>query len=138
MLNRSIFIFSIIGLVISAFLAYEYLLPVPIVCPLTGTGCETVRKSEYSTFLGISIPYLGVLYYAFIAIVSIWLTQKYQRNIDWIRLLVSGLAFAFGAYLTLLEAYVIKAYCFWCLSSFIVSIVIMVLVFVSLRQNKKR
>lgn len=126
-INRLIFVFSILGLIISAFLAYEYLQPTPVVCPLTGNGCELVRKSEYSQFLGISIPYIGVAYYFLTAAISIYLTQNYQKNIDKLRLLTSILSFAFGVYLTYLEAYVIKAFCFFCVSSFIVSIIILVL-----------
>lgn len=126
-LNRLIFVFSIIGLAVSAFLTYEYLQPTPVVCPLTGNGCELVRKSEYSTFLGISIPYLGIIYYLLAAAISIYLSQSYKRIIDQFRFLSSVLAVGFGIYLTYLEAYVIKAYCFWCVSSFIVSIIVLAL-----------
>src|SRR5205814_1987604 len=116
-INRVIFFFSLIGLVISAFLAYEYLQPTPVVCPLGGTGCEAVRKSEYSNLFGISIPYLGVLFYSFVAIISIFLTQSYQKIIDQFRALSSFFAFLFGIYLTYLEAFKIHDYCFWCVSS---------------------
>ena len=68
--NRLVFVFSILGLVISAFSAYEYLQPTPIICPMTGNGCDIVRKSEYSSILGISIPYIGVLFYTTFAFIS--------------------------------------------------------------------
>lgn len=126
-LNRLIFVFSILGLIISAFLTYEYLQPNPVICPLTGNGCELVRKSEYSKFLGVSIPYIGIAYYFIAAAISIYLTQNYKKIVDQIRLLASFASFLFGVYLTYLEAYVIKAFCFWCVSSFIVSIIILAL-----------
>lgn len=126
-LNRGIFILSMVGVGISTFLAYEYLQPSPIACPITGGGCETVRKSEYSAVFGISIPYLGILYYLTTASLSILLTQSYQKLLDQLRLALSFAALIFGIYLTSLEAFVIKAWCFWCVASFIVSVLILML-----------
>lgn len=137
MINRLIFGFSILGLVISAFLAYEYLLPTPIICPITGNGCELVRNSEYSAILGISIPYIGVLFYTALAIVSIWLSQNFNKLINNLRFLSALFAVIFGIYLTYLEAFVIHAYCFWCVCSFIVSIIIFGLALVSLKSKKE-
>ncbi len=131
-LNRLIFIFSILGLVISAFLTYEYLQANPVVCPLTGNGCELVRKSAYSHFLGISIPYLGIAYYLVTAALSVYLTQSFKKNIDWFRFLFAILSVLFGIYLTYIEAFKIQAFCFWCVSSFITSIIILVLASLSI------
>ncbi|QQG40599.1 MAG: vitamin K epoxide reductase family protein [Candidatus Levyibacteriota bacterium] len=125
--NRLIFVLSILGLIISAFLAYEYLQPASVVCPITGSGCETVRNSQYSSILGISIPHLGILYYLITAISSIYLIHNYHKMLDKFRFLINILALVFGIYLTYLEAFIIKAYCFWCVSSFIISILITVL-----------
>lgn len=136
MINRLIFAFSILGLAISAFLAYEYLLPTPVICPITGTGCDIVRKSEYSSILGISIPYLGVLFYTTTAFISIWLLQRFHKLINSLRFLSALLAVIFGIYLTYLEAFVIQAYCFWCVSSFIVSVIIFVLASAGLKTQR--
>ena len=135
--NRLVFVFSILGLVISAFLAYEYLQPTPIICPMTGNGCDIVRKSEYSSILGISIPYIGVLFYTTFAFISIWLSQNFNKLVNNLRFLAALFSVIFGIYLTYLEAFVINAYCFWCLSSFIVSIIIFVLTWVSLKDSRR-
>ncbi len=136
MINRLIFGFSILGLIISAFLAYEYLQPTPIICPLTGNGCELVRKSEYSSIFGISIPYLGVLFYTGFAFISIWLSQNFNKLLNNLRLLAAGFSVLFGIYLTYLEAFVINAYCFWCVCSFMVSIVIFLLALLSIKERR--
>lgn len=135
MINRLIFIFSILGLVISAFLSYEYLQTTPMNCPLTGDGCDIVKNSDYSRFFGISIPYLGTVFYVFCAAISIWLIQNYNKYLDFLRLFASFVALLFGIYLTYLEAFVILAYCFWCLSSFIVSVFIFIFSYVSIRYQ---
>lgn len=125
-INRAIFVLSLAGLAVSLFLAYEYSKQGPIACPLTGSGCDIVRKSDYSNFSGISLPYLGIIYYLTIAFLTIWLTQNFNKLINAIRLTMAFFGFGFGAYLTFLEAFVIKAYCIWCLTSFIISIGILI------------
>ena len=116
-LNRIIFIFSLLGLSVSAFLFYEYNLAGSIACPI-GQGCEIVRTSPYSNFLGISIPVWGLFFYFLVAFFSVFRLFKLQF------LFALG-GFAFGVYLTFLEAFVIGAFCFWCVLSFIISSVIL-------------
>lgn len=138
--NRLVFIFSLLGLAVSVFLLYEYSLSGPVNCPI-GNGCDIVRNSPYSTFLGISLPILGIVFYLTMSIVAIiksldfkyWLISKFQ-------LLIAFFGVGFGIYLTLLEAFVIKAYCFWCVLSFIISILLLLsLIFVkkeTLNENR--
>ena len=116
-LNRIVFIFSLLGLLVSAFLFYEYSLSGPVACPIGG-GCDAVRASAYSKFLGVSIPIWGIIFYLFMAALSIFRLVKPQ-------LLFAIGGFAFGIYLTFLEIFVIHAICFWCVLSFIISFVIL-------------
>lgn len=120
--NRLIFILSLLGLFVSSFLFYEYSIQGPIACP-TGAGCDIVRASVYSKFLGISIPILGVVYYLVMALLSVVHSHKLPARVLIRSKLLSSLsAVVFGIYLTYLEAFVIKAYCFWCVTSFIISL----------------
>ncbi len=134
--NRLVFIFSLLGLGVATFLFYEYSLNGPIFCP-TGKGCDIVRASPYSNFFGIPIPLLGMAYYLTMAILSVvhshqlphWLVRKLQF---W----ASAAAVLFGVYLTYLEAFIIGAYCFWCVSSFIISVVIFLALLLSRKETK--
>lgn len=137
LLNRSIFVFSILGLAVSVYLAYEYSLSGPINCPIGGGGCDLVRQSQYSSLLGIQLPYFGILFYLVVAFLSIWLTQHADKLVTYFRLLVSFSGFAFGVYLTYLEAFVIDAYCFWCVISFTISIVIFILCIIHLKKYEQ-
>ncbi|KKR16008.1 MAG: hypothetical protein UT77_C0010G0022 [Candidatus Daviesbacteria bacterium GW2011_GWC2_40_12] len=122
--NRLIFIFSLFGLFVSSFLLYEYNFASSVVCP-TGAGCDIVRASPYSSFLGISIPILGVIFYLGMAVLSVLYSQKsFQKIIFKLHLLGSLVGIGFGVYLTYLEIYVIRAICFWCVASFIISMFI--------------
>ncbi len=137
-INRLIFIFSLLGLGVSAFLLYEYSLNTPIICPLGG-GCDIVRSSPYSRFLGISLPVLGIAFYLMVASLSIARSQKLSSKIFFkLQFLISAAGVGFGIYLTSLEAFVIKAYCFWCVLSFIISAVILTLVFISRKIDENR
>lgn len=123
--NRLVFIFSLLGLIVSAFLLYEYNISGPIVCPI-GSGCDVVRASQYSHFLGISIPILGVIFYLAMAMFSV--VHSHQLSVKLLvklKLLGAAAGVGFGVYLTFLEAFVIRAYCFWCVTSFIISLVIL-------------
>ncbi|MCL5784199.1 MAG: vitamin K epoxide reductase family protein [Patescibacteria group bacterium] len=132
--NRLIFIFSLLGLFVSSFLLYEYTITGPIVCPIGG-GCDTVRSSVYSHILGIPVPILGIAFYLGMAVLSVVHSQKsVQKIIKKLQLLGAVAAVAFGVYLTFLEAFVIKAFCFWCVLSFIISVIILLAV-VSARKE---
>lgn len=123
--NRIIFIFSLLGLAVASFLFYEYNFASSIVCP-TGVGCDIVRASPYSNFFGISIPILGVIFYLTMAGLSVIHTHELPRKVvRQAQMLIAAAGVGFGVYLTFLEAFVIKAFCFWCVLSFIISIIIL-------------
>jgi len=126
-LNRIIFAFSLLGLFVTVFLAYEYAQSGPIICPITGTGCDLVRRSGFANLFGIDLPYFGLVFYLTIAYLSVWLTHKNAKQVNLIRLALSFVGMGFGVYLTMLEAFVIGAYCIWCITSFIISIIIFLL-----------
>lgn len=123
--NRLIFILSLLGLGVSSFLFYEYSIAGSIICP-TGGGCDIVRASPYSSFLGVSIPILGMAFYLVMAIFAVVRSQVFSRKrLFYLQLLIAVAGVGFGIYLTLLEIFVIKAICFWCALSFTISLAIL-------------
>lgn len=133
--NRLVFILSLLGLGVASFLLYEYNITGSIVCP-TGAGCDIVRASPYSTFLGISIPILGVLFYLAMAALSVLHSHLISKKLlHDLKLFIAIVGVAFGVYLTYLEAFVIGAFCFWCVTSFIISVAIL---FALLAARKER
>lgn len=135
MVNRYIFLLGLLGLLVSSYLAYEYNFADSIACPITGSGCDIVRSSQYSTFLEISIPYLGIVYYFFVTLLSAMQTKPKNRLLVWLQIAASVVAVIFGIYLTYLEQFIIGAYCFWCVTSFIISLFLLGLVFVNLKDE---
>lgn len=86
-----------------------------------GTGaCETVQLSSYANFLGQPVALWGVIGYLALFAVSLWGLQpswSARREPAVALALLAGLGVAFTAYLTYLEAFVIRAWCRWCLVS---------------------
>ena len=101
--------------------AYAAGLTGPVLC---GIGdCEAVQTSEYSRISGIPVAFFGVLgYLSILTLAFLGLQPGFQSSRTIPILLFCGgvVGLAFSAYLTYLEAYVIHAWCQWCVSSAII------------------
>jgi uncharacterized membrane protein len=86
-------------------------------------------------FVGVPVPLWGVAGYALIfALALLGLQPRFARS----RLLAlalftaAGFGFAFSAYLTGVEAFLIRAWCRWCVGSAIVATLIFALALIEL------
>ncbi len=91
----------------------------PLICPLK-SDCEAVVKSDFSKLFGIPLEILGLLYYATTAIsyatflyYPVWKTPLVTFSF----LIVTTIAFLFSLYLTAVQAFAIRQWCVWCLTS---------------------
>ncbi len=108
---------SILGAAASAYLLVEYVTGQPGVC-LTGSGCDLVRASAYAYPFGVPTPLFGLVFY----VIAAWLVLRSLEGASVLGFrpttVLLGLAFlGAGAsmVLTALEAFVIHAFCSWCL-----------------------
>ena len=136
-LNRMLVaILALLGLLVALYMsAYAAGLTGPVLCNVG--NCETVQSSPYSRVAGIPVAYFGAVGYSILLVVSLLGLQPGRRSSRLIPLALFWGGFvgvAFSAYLTYLEAYVIHAWCQWCVSS----AVIMVLAFVASFPELKR
>ena len=103
-----------------------------------GVGsCETVQATRYATFLGLPVAAWGVGYYAAVlGLSAVGLQQPYtdSRRISWALVGVTGWGFVFSGYLTTLEAFVIDAWCMWCVVSALIATAIFVLAVLDLLE----
>lgn len=88
------------------------------VCPLRG-NCTEVVHSPFSRFLGIPVEYLGLFYYAIIAIGygfrATWPDLNGYLVIPLVFLSTFALLFSF--YLTFIQVFTLRKLCTWCLIS---------------------
>jgi len=83
-------------------------------------SCETVQMSKWAKFLGMPVAAWGVAYYVVVlgtAIAGTLPRFTESRQVSVVLVALSTAGFGFTAYLTSLEAFVIHAYCIYCLSS---------------------
>jgi protein-disulfide isomerase/rhodanese-related sulfurtransferase len=130
------FALSLFGLFDSLYLWWVYTSPNhPVVCLGSG-GCDEVRSSAYAHLLGVPTPAYGILLYSVLAAlifaeplvripIAVWLRRAVA--------VVAGAGFVAGLALTMVEAFVIHAYCVWCVAQFIAVTAIFVLAVIGFR-----
>jgi uncharacterized membrane protein len=125
---------------VSIYLAYVEISHVQAVCGPVGE-CNIVQASPYAQILGIPIAVLGILNY--LAILVLWRVQRYAggRLVKLSAFGLLGLTLAgtlFSIYLTCLELFVIRAVCAWCLSSAVITTLLMLLAAIPITGRASR
>lgn len=132
-LKKVLVVFLILlGLVDSAYLTYKHFSGSNLVCTVTG-GCEKVLTSRYAQFGPIPVALLGVLFY--LTLLFLLIINRHQTNVKISKIIFTlSLLGAIGAiWFILIQAFVLHAWCQYCL----VSDIIMILIFLILTNYKK-
>jgi uncharacterized membrane protein len=98
---------------------------------LCGTGsCEVVQTSKYAVFLGVPVPGWGAAWYAAVLVLALIMAAGRPQTSGPGKLIAvfATAGLAFSIYLSALEAFVIHAWCRWCLVSAALTILIFLLV----------
>ncbi len=115
---------ALLGLLVALYLSVYYMkLAQNVVCP--GGECDKVRASSYAYPLGIPMPVFGVVGYGLILFITLkWMIRKYIAKtrvpVGLALLGLTGFGLLFSLFLTYLEAFVIHAFCFWCVTSAVI------------------
>ncbi len=121
--RMAIALLSLVGIFIAGYLLLHRLgLVGRLICG-AGGSCETVQASKYATFAGVPVPAIGVAGYLvtlLLALVGLRPGLTEERVITLALVALSFVALAFTVYLNALEAYVIHAWCRWCVASAVV------------------
>jgi len=118
--SREIIVFlGFAGFLLAFYIRHKKKSREKMVCPMK-FNCDDVIYSKYSKFLGIPLEILGLLYYGGISI-SYGLFVIYPNlattTISILILVITSCAFLFSIYLTVVQAFVLKKWCSWCLFS---------------------
>lgn len=134
--NRLFPTVAVIGLGVAGYIAFVQLFQVQAICgPLE--NCNTVLQSRYARLLGfVPNSVLGIISY--LALLSLW--AWYNHRQDWLShqapllmLAITLLGSLLAIHLTILQVFILKALCLWCLSSAIL-ITVLFLLSISLYQ----
>ena len=129
-LSWAIPLMAFLGIGVSVYLAYVELNQVEVVCGPVG-HCNLVQSSPYARIMGVPIAVLGIGTY--LAIIGLWIAHRFGSQ-EWGKWTLPGLVgltifgTVFSIYLTLLELFVIRAVCAWCLTSAVTMATLMLLV----------
>jgi uncharacterized membrane protein len=88
-------------------------------------SCDIVNRSEYSSIVGIPVAGIGVVGYALLFVLAVFLKDRVETPSRLLGAALAGLAFAL--YLTYIEGYVLTAWCILCLISLLTIFLISVL-----------
>jgi uncharacterized membrane protein len=105
-----------------------------------GGECEVVQNSSYAVILGLPVAAYGVFgYLALFAVSLAGLQPRWQnrREPTLLLLALAAAGVAFTAYLTYLEAFVIRAWCRWCLGSAAIITAILIAGLAGLRELRR-
>jgi uncharacterized membrane protein len=135
---RLIGVLSLLGLAIATYLTINYARHQSPYCA-GSDGCGIVQASEYVTIIAglLDIPTLGVIGCIVLLVLTMLRGRTNGQIQFYLPLFTYGAAligFLYSLYLTYLEAFVIHAWCYWCVASAIVMTVIFGLSIIDLRQ----
>lgn len=117
---------SLLGFADATYLTVQHYTGNSIPCTITH-GCDVVTKSAYSAILGVPVALLGSAFYIVVfALVFFALDQKSVKLLRLAgRLTVVG--FVSSMWFLYAQAFLIHAFCQWCLGSLVTSTVLFVL-----------
>lgn len=117
LLGGAIAILAFGGFLDATFLTFHHYSSAKIGCPLFG-GCDRVLQSKYATIGDVPISLFGAGYYLVLLVLAvIYLERRIPRLIFGIAGL-AGVALLASLYLVYLQAFVLRAFCFYCMTSF--------------------
>lgn len=125
---RGVALLALVGLFISVYLLlYSMGWYGDLLC---GTGsCEVVQASDHAVFVGVPVPAWGAAWYAAVLVAGLMLAGGGGGiPVERFLVLLAAGGLAFSAYLTWIEAFVLEAWCRWCVASAVLTVLIFLLV----------
>lgn len=127
---------ALAGLADASYLTSNHFAGINVPCNLV-SGCETVLNSTYSEIFGVPTALFGVA--AYFAAFSLALLAYFGREKLWTLFgVAAAIMFLFSVWLIYLQAFVIKAFCQYCLFSAATSTLLFVIFSVSLLIRKPK
>ena len=107
---------GLIGFADSSFLAMKHYLALPVPCFIV-QGCDIVTTSRFSMIGPVPLAVLGMLYYLVVIILAVAYFDSKKKNILLFLAKFSVIGFATSVYLVYLQAFILHAFCLYCLIS---------------------
>ena len=117
---------SLVGVLDAGYLTVEHFRGQTPACNLLH-GCEIVTTSTYSEVAGVPVARFGVFFYLVILGLSVYYFDKRNRETLTLLSRLTPLGLAAAVYFTSIQAFVLQAWCQWCIGSAITSTLLFLL-----------
>lgn len=124
---------SLLGLADAIYLTIEHITGQSVRCTIIA-GCSEVLSSSYAVMFGVPLAAIGAAAYFSVFSLSTLAAFGYRGAGLLLTILVSGM-FLMSVWLIYLQAFVIKAFCQFCLFSAAITVVLTILVFLNRRSR---
>lgn len=113
-------VLSLLGFADASYLSIERLSGRIPPCVIT-SGCDTVTNSVYSSFGPIPVSVVGSVFYLTVLVLFFGSLVNKDNRLAVLALRLSPIGFLFSLYFLFIQAFVLEAYCIYCLGSFATS-----------------
>jgi len=124
-----ILVFGLCGFMVAKHIRNHKIKNKPLICPIR-FDCNTVVNSDYSKFFGIPVEILGMIYYAFVALIYfffIFIPSSMLVGLIIFPIIICLTAVLFSVYLIAVQIFILKKGCSWCVVSACISFFIFIL-----------
>jgi uncharacterized membrane protein len=126
-------LFALVGLIDALYLTVQHMTGQSVPCSVTG-GCEEVLTSRYAVVAGIPLAAVGAA--AYFSVFSLSTLAAFGYRIAGKLLLpLVGTMVLMSLWLFYLQAFVIRAFCQFCLLSAAITIALMIVVFLGWKKG---
>ncbi len=100
------------------------------------TGCDAVLNSEYAVMFGVPLAYSGLLYYVTLLFGTVFYYQNGSDRIILGLITINGIGLLFSLYLIYIQAFVLHAFCQYCLLSALVTTTLFIVIVIGYLRNR--
>jgi uncharacterized membrane protein len=132
-LNIAAALVALIGMADAVYLTVEHITGASVRCTVIA-GCSEVLSSPYATVHGIPLAFIGAV--AYFSVFSLATLGAFNyKGVDKLMAVIVGLMFLTTLWLLYLQAFVIHAFCQFCLLSAAVNLTLGVIVALQLKRT---
>jgi uncharacterized membrane protein len=123
----AILVLAFCGLADAAYLTEHVVSGTRVICNIQGlSDCNTIIASQYSRLFGVPLAEIGVFFYALIFVFAALELFVYHAFIRRVIQAVASVGVLASLYFVFLQAFVIRAFCIYCLTSAGITLLIVI------------
>lgn len=126
---------SAVGLTDAIYLTITHYTKALVPCSFS-LGCETVLRSQYSEVFGVPVAAFGIVFYFLTLVISIFFANHHRYH--WFLSAWGLVGFISSLYLLYIQAFVLHAFCQYCLLSALTSTLTFIITSLLYFSNKHK